>query len=81
LCVSKLVAVRSWAAFTELGNAAREWGHRVYVEDPAALAAGNGRFEIEVANEEDDTNARAVVQAMIDQVPEGPETFTITGTE
>jgi hypothetical protein len=64
-------------AFTDLGNTAREQGWIVRIENPAELAAGSGRFEIELPNIDDEEDARAAVRSLIDQVPHGNDVFTI----
>jgi hypothetical protein len=56
-------------AVAAVGNLAQERGWRVYVESPPDLAAGGGRFEIEVPNIENEADARAVVRSLLDQVP------------
>jgi hypothetical protein len=63
-------------AFTALENSATERGWTVRVENPAELAQGGGRFEIELPNVDDEKDARAAVQALVDQVPGGAQVFT-----
>jgi hypothetical protein len=63
-------------AFTRFENVASERGWPVRVENPGELAQGGGRFEIELANIDDEKVAHLAVQAAIDEVPGGPEMFT-----
>jgi hypothetical protein len=59
------------AAFTTLTNSASERGWAVRVQDPSAIAAGSGRLAIDVSELEDESDARAAVQAHLDQIPNG----------
>jgi hypothetical protein len=63
-------------AFTALGNRTTERGWTVRVENPADLATGSGRFEIELPDVDEEKDARAVLQALIDQIPGGADVFT-----
>jgi hypothetical protein len=64
-------------AFTTLSNDAVARGLKVFVEDPAQLATVGGNFEIELPNVDDDADGRAAVRALIDQIPNGHQTFAI----
>jgi hypothetical protein len=64
-------------AFTQLGNDARARGLRVFVEDPASLAMGDGKISIELPNVDDAKDGRAAVGALIDQIPGGERLFTM----
>lgn len=72
----ELEAGGSAEAITRLITIADERGFIVRVENPAAPATG-GRMEIEVTNIDEQAMARAAVQALINEVPSGPATFTI----
>ena len=53
-------------------------GFALRIDDEAALdATGAGRIEIEAPDIDEQGIAHAAVQALIDEVPGGPETFTI----
>jgi hypothetical protein len=73
----KGAAVSVFPAFTALGNDAVARGLTVTVEDPASLALGQGKIEIELPNVDDEADGRAAVRALIDQVPGGSALFTI----
>jgi cytochrome c1 len=65
------------AAFAELGISAVAHRLRVWVEDPAALTTGRGRFTIDVPNAKSTKDAVAAVCAFLAQVPGGEAAFKI----
>ena len=56
---------------------AKSRGFGVRVEDQAALETGAGRMEIEPPGIDEQNIARGAVQALIEEVPGGLDTFTI----
>jgi hypothetical protein len=58
-------------------NAARVQGWVVRVQDPTALAAGSGRFAFDLPNVDDESDARAAVEAFIHQIPRADTLFTV----
>ena len=73
-CQTRLVFVRVEAdgsaagvtpAFTKLGNLVNARGYEVFVEDPASLAAGSGRFEGKLPDDFGEDGARRAVQSLI----------------
>jgi len=72
-----LQASGSVETITRLIELAKRRGFIVLVENEAALATGSGRMEIEPPNIDEQDIAHAAVQALINDVPGGPATFTI----
>ena len=64
-------------AFTSLMNTASARGWIVRLEDPAAIAAGSGRFAIDLPNASKADEARGAVQEFIQQIPHGDTLFTV----
>ena len=73
----ELQASGSVETVTRLIDLARERGFVVVLEDEAGLATGSGRMAIEPPNIDKQAVARAAVQALINEVPGGPATFTL----
>jgi hypothetical protein len=49
----------------------------VWVEDPAALARGSGRFTIDVPNANSANHAVAVVRSLLGQIPGSDVAFKV----
>ncbi|MFA9271259.1 MAG: hypothetical protein ACEQSX_10960 [Baekduiaceae bacterium] len=59
---------------TELGNSQ---ALRMFMQDPAAVAAGDGRMMLRVQSAKSRTEAKSIVRAALDQVPGASAVVTI----
>ena len=72
----RIKAKGSVQEITQLMDSLRARGS-VGVEDPAQLASGEGNLEVELTDIENEAEGRAIVRAIIDQLPRGNASFEV----